>query len=38
MSNLKITSKGDLFLATAIIKSRPSKKVKKLGAFEEAQW
>lgn len=38
MSNLKITAKGDLFLATAIIKSRPGKKVKKLGAFEEAQW
>jgi 2-C-methyl-D-erythritol 4-phosphate cytidylyltransferase len=38
MSNLKITAKGDLPLATAIIKSRPGKKVKKLGAFEEAQW
>lgn len=37
-SNLKITTKGDLTLANAIIKSRPAKKVGKLGAFEEAQW
>ena len=37
-SNLKITRKGDLALASAIIKSRPPKKVAKLGAFEEAQW
>jgi len=37
-SNLKITSRADLPLASAIIKSRPSKAVRKLGAFEEAQW
>jgi len=37
-SNLKITRKGDLPLAAAIIKSRPAKKVRKFGAFEEAQW
>ena len=38
LTNLKITAKADLPLAAAIIKSRPAKKVKKLGAFEEAQW
>ncbi len=37
-SNLKITTKGDLTLATAILKSRPQRKVQKFGAFEEAQW
>jgi 2-C-methyl-D-erythritol 4-phosphate cytidylyltransferase len=37
-SNLKITTKADLTLAHAIIKSRPAKKASKLGAFEEAQW
>ena len=37
-SNIKITTKGDLSLAKAIIKSRPSKPKPKLGAFEEAQW
>jgi 2-C-methyl-D-erythritol 4-phosphate cytidylyltransferase len=37
-TNLKITTKADLTLANAIIKSRPAKKVGKLGAFEEAQW
>jgi len=37
-SNLKITSPAELPLATAIIKSRPKKRVPKLGAFEEAQW
>jgi 2-C-methyl-D-erythritol 4-phosphate cytidylyltransferase len=38
LSNLKVTTKGDMTLANAIIKSRPSKPVKRLGAFEEAQW
>jgi 2-C-methyl-D-erythritol 4-phosphate cytidylyltransferase len=38
LSNLKVTTKGDLTLAKAILKSRPSKPVKRLGAFEEAQW
>lgn len=37
-TNLKITKKSDISLANAIIKSRPQKKVPKLGAFEEAQW
>ena len=37
-SNLKITTRGDINLAAAIIKSRPAKSVPKLGAFEEAQW
>ncbi len=37
-SNLKITTKGDLALAHAVLKSRPAKKVAKLGAFDEAQW
>ena len=38
-TNLKITTKGDLTLAKAIIKSRPpDKPAKPLGAFEEAQW
>ena len=37
-TNLKITSKGDLTLAKAILKSRPVKKAPRLGAFEEAQW
>ncbi len=37
-TNLKITRKSDISLANAIIKSRPHKKVPKLGAFEEAQW
>jgi 2-C-methyl-D-erythritol 4-phosphate cytidylyltransferase len=37
-SNIKITARGDLALASAILKSRPSKKAKPLGAFEEAQW
>jgi 2-C-methyl-D-erythritol 4-phosphate cytidylyltransferase len=39
MSNLKITSKGDLTLASAILRTRPKAKPKgPLGAFEEAQW
>ncbi len=37
-SNLKITTKGDLTLAAAIIKSRPVKAAPRMGAFEEAQW
>jgi len=37
-TNLKITTKGDLTLAAAIIKSRPARKLSKFGAFEEAQW
>jgi len=37
-TNLKITTRGDLTLAAAIIKSRPVKQVPKFGAFEEAQW
>ena len=37
-TNLKITRPGDMRLAAAIIKSRPQKKAKAFGAFEEAQW
>lgn len=37
-SNLKITAKGDLALAGAILKSRPAKAAPRRGAFEEAQW
>ena len=37
-TNLKITTKGDTALANAILKSRPSKKAPRMGAFEEAQW
>jgi 2-C-methyl-D-erythritol 4-phosphate cytidylyltransferase len=37
-TNLKITTKADLTLATAILKARPARPVSKLGAFEEAQW
>ncbi len=37
-SNLKVTTKGDLTLAAAILKSRPQKQIRSLGAFEEAQW
>ncbi len=36
--NLKVTTKADLTLASAILKARPAKPVKRLGAFEEAQW
>jgi len=36
--NLKITTKGDLALAAAILKAAPRKAVPRLGAFEEAQW
>jgi len=37
-TNIKITTKGDVSLANAIIKSRPSKPKPRLGAFDEAQW
>lgn len=37
-TNLKITTKADVTLANAIIKSRPAKPVQRMGAFEEAQW
>ena len=37
-TNLKITTKGDMKLAAAILKARPRKSVQRLGAFEEAQW
>lgn len=37
-TNIKITRKADMPLAAAIIKSRPAKKIQRLGAFEEAQW
>jgi 2-C-methyl-D-erythritol 4-phosphate cytidylyltransferase len=37
-SNLKITTRADIVLANAILKARPARPVKKLGAFEEAQW
>ncbi len=37
-TNLKITTKGDLALANAILKARPAKAAPRLGAFEEAQW
>lgn len=37
-TNLKITTKGDLTLAAAILKSRPAKAAPRMGAFEEAQW
>jgi len=37
-TNLKITTRGDMTLASAVIKSRPVKTAKAFGAFEEAQW
>jgi 2-C-methyl-D-erythritol 4-phosphate cytidylyltransferase len=37
-SNLKITTKQDLALASAILKSRPRKTVPRMGAFEDAKW
>jgi len=36
--NIKITTRGDLPLAGAILKALPQKTVSKRGAFEEAQW
>ena len=38
LTNLKITTKADLTLAGAILRTRPAKKVRRMGAFEEAQW
>ena len=37
-TNIKITTKSDVTLAQAILKSRPVKAVSKLSPFEEAQW
>lgn len=37
-TNLKITTKGDMALANAILKARPIKKIPRIGVFEEAQW
>lgn len=37
-TNIKITTKSDLALAKAILKSRPMKAVAKHSPFEEAQW
>jgi 2-C-methyl-D-erythritol 4-phosphate cytidylyltransferase len=37
-TNLKITTRGDMALAQAILKARPAKAAPRLGAFEEAQW
>jgi 2-C-methyl-D-erythritol 4-phosphate cytidylyltransferase len=38
-TNLKITTRGDLSLASSVVKLRPKPKPKgPLGAFEEAQW
>lgn len=36
--NIKITTKGDLPLAAAILKALPQKPIARRGAFEEAQW
>jgi len=37
-TNLKVTTKADITLANAILKTRPAKSAPRLGAFEEAQW
>ncbi|MBI4717435.1 MAG: 2-C-methyl-D-erythritol 4-phosphate cytidylyltransferase [Planctomycetes bacterium] len=37
-TNLKVTTRGDLTLAAAILKARPARTGPRLGAFEEAQW
>lgn len=37
-TNLKITTRGDMTLAQAIIKARPVKVIPRAGAFDEAQW
>lgn len=37
-TNLKVTTKADITLANAILKSRPVRTVPRMGAFEEAQW
>lgn len=36
--NIKITTRGDLSLAGAILKSLPQKQAARRGVFEEAQW
>lgn len=36
--NIKITTKGDMVLAGAILKALPQKAVARTGAFEEAKW
>jgi 2-C-methyl-D-erythritol 4-phosphate cytidylyltransferase len=36
--NIKITTRGDLTLASAILKALPQRPVARSGAFEEAQW
>ncbi len=36
--NIKITTRDDLKLASAVLKALPQKRVAKRGAFEEAQW
>jgi 2-C-methyl-D-erythritol 4-phosphate cytidylyltransferase len=36
--NIKITTKGDMVLASAILKALPQKPVARRGAFEEAKW
>ncbi len=38
VTNIKVTTKGDLTLAHSILKARPVKKAPRMGAFEEAQW
>ncbi len=37
-TNIKVTTKSDLTLASAIMKARPGRPVSRMGAFEEAQW
>jgi 2-C-methyl-D-erythritol 4-phosphate cytidylyltransferase len=37
-TNVKITTKGDMALANAVLKAQPVKKAPRLGAFDEAQW
>ncbi len=37
-TNLKITTRGDLTLAGAVIRTRPQKRTTPLGPFQEAQW
>ena len=37
-ANIKITTKGDMVLASAILKALPRKAASRMGAFEEAQW
>jgi len=37
-TNIKITTRSDMALAHAILKAKPSKPTRRLGAFDEAQW